>query len=306
MTDSSLAGSSMANGIALVGIGKIARDQHIPAIDADPHWTLAATVSRNASVDGVDNYPTLEALLAARPDIGTISLAIPAQPRFDYASLAINAGRHVMLEKPPGVSVAECRALESLARRRGVSLYASWHARHAEGVSAARNWLTSRTLTRLHINWKEDVRVWHPGQEWVWEPGGLGVFDPGINALSIMTEILPVPVHLTAATLETPLGRQTPIAASLSFHHPDGADVRADFDWRLTGEPLWNISLETDEGSLELSFGAASMDVEYQRLYHRMAELVTHSDIDVDLSPLMHVADAFMLGRQISVEPFDF
>ena len=38
--------------IALVGIGKIARDQHIPAIAADPRFELAATVSRSGGVDG--------------------------------------------------------------------------------------------------------------------------------------------------------------------------------------------------------------------------------------------------------------
>lgn len=296
----------MSQAIALVGIGKIARDQHIPAIDADPHWTLAATVSRNASVEGIENYTTLDALLEARPDIATISLAIPAQPRFDYASKALKAGRHVMLEKPPGVSVAECRSLEALARRQGVSLYATWHARHADGVSEARDWLAQRRLKRLQVNWKEDVRVWHPGQEWVWEPGGLGVFDPGINALSIMTEILPVPVHLLSATLEVPAGRQTPIAASLTFHHPDDAEVRADFDWRQPGDPIWSIDIETEDDSLQLSFGAASMDIEYQRLYGRMAELVRHSTVDMDLAPLTHVADAFMLGRHVGTDPFEF
>lgn len=296
----------MINNIALVGIGKIARDQHIPAINSDPHWTLAATVSRNANVDGIKNYNTIEALLEARPDILTVSLAIPAQPRFEYARKAIEAGRHVMLEKPPGVSVAECQALEALARQHGVSVYATWHARHADGVTEARDWLSTRSLKSLNLNWKEDVRVWHPGQEWVWEPGGLGVFDPGINALSIMTELLQVPVHLSSATLAVPANRQTPIAASLKFFHPGGADVRAEFDWREPGEPIWQIAIEADEETLELAFGAATMNVEYERLYRQMAELTREGVVDMDLSPLTHVADAYMLGRRIVVEPFHF
>lgn len=296
----------MINNIALVGIGKIARDQHIPAINRDPHWALAATVSRNASVDGIENYNTIEALLEARPDILTVSLAIPAQPRFEYARKAIEAGRNVMLEKPPGLSVAECYALEALAQKHGVSVYATWHARHADGVVEARDWLSMRSLKSLKLNWKEDVRVWHPGQEWVWEPGGLGVFDPGINALSIMTELLPVSVHLTSATLSIPANRQTPIAASLRFFHPNGADVQAEFDWREPGDPIWKIAIEADEETLELSFGAASMDIEYQKLYCRMAKLIQDGFVDMDLSPLTHVADAYMLGRRVAVEPFQF
>jgi hypothetical protein len=43
----------------------------------------------------------------------------------------------------------------------------------------------------VEIVWHEDVRKWHPGQQWIWEPGGFGVFDPGINALSIATRIFP-------------------------------------------------------------------------------------------------------------------
>ena len=39
--------------IALVGIGKIALDQHVPAIASSPDWELAATVSRSGRVEGV-------------------------------------------------------------------------------------------------------------------------------------------------------------------------------------------------------------------------------------------------------------
>ena len=51
----------MALKVALAGIGKIARDQHIPAITASPDWELAAAVSRHATVDGVEAYEDLSA-----------------------------------------------------------------------------------------------------------------------------------------------------------------------------------------------------------------------------------------------------
>ncbi|MFX8453540.1 hypothetical protein ABTL48_21335, partial [Acinetobacter baumannii] len=74
-----------------------------------------------------------------------------------------------------------------------------------------------RQIKSVHVIWKEDVRVWHPGQTWIWEPGGLGVFDPGINALSILTRILPKPVFVTAAELAFPSNCQSPIAANLTL-----------------------------------------------------------------------------------------
>ena len=42
--------------IALIGIGKIALDQHVPSLAASPDWELAATVSRNGTVAGVQSY----------------------------------------------------------------------------------------------------------------------------------------------------------------------------------------------------------------------------------------------------------
>lgn len=305
----------MARKIALVGIGKIARDQHIPAINADPDWTLAATVSRNASVGGVENFATIDALLQNRPDIGVVSLAIPPRPRFDHARKALEAGRHLMLEKPPGASLAECHALDALARRQGVALFATWHSRHAACVPQAKAWLATRRLRRMQIVWTEDVRRWHPGQDWIWEPGGMGVFDPGINALSIMTEILPDPVHVRDAVLDYPANRQTPIAARLTFAHPHGAEVGATFDWREEGDQVWDIRAETDDGTLRLSSGGAVMEVdgapvahgpdaEYPGLYRAMTALADAGACDVDLAPLTHVADAFMLGRRTTVSEF--
>ena len=54
--------------IAIAGVGKIARDQHLPALAANPGYDLIACSSRNAQVEGVHNYTSVEAMLAAEPD----------------------------------------------------------------------------------------------------------------------------------------------------------------------------------------------------------------------------------------------
>ena len=311
----------MARKIALVGIGKIAVDQHIPALAADPDWELAATVSRNGAVDGVETFRDLDTMLARRPDIDVVSLCLPPVPRFAYAVAALKAKRHVMLEKPPGATVSECLTLEKLAREAGVSIYATWHSREAPQVPRAKAFLTGKKLKSLTVTWKEDVRRWHPGQAWIWEPGGLGVFDPGINALSIVTEILPVPIHLASAVLDFPENRATPIGADLVFVHPDGGPVRAVFDWRQDGDQIWSIDAETDTGSMSLRDGGGRLWLdgveqaapnadgnplqgEYPTLYRKMTALVDRAGIDMDLSPLLHVADAFLLGERRTTAPF--
>ena len=318
----------MARKIALVGIGKIARDQHIPAIAASPDWELAAAVSRHGAVEGVPNYSGIDEMLSAHPEIGVVSLCLPPVPRFDYAVKALEAGRHVMLEKPPGATLSEVNSLADLARDREVTLYASWHSRAAAQVLAAKAWLQDRALKRFAVTWKEDVRKWHPGQDWVFEPGGMGVFDPGINALSIVTEILPDRFHLAAAELMFPENCETPIAAALAFTHPHGPEMTADFDFRQEGEQTWSIDIRTDGGQLVLSDGGARLTIdgeeiaqggslddaddgsnpllngEYGRLYAKMASLVRAGGIDMDMAPMAHVADAFLIGKRIVVEPF--
>lgn len=302
--------------IALVGIGKIARDQHIPALAASPDWQLAATVSQSgAGVDGVESFDDFAQMLAQRPQIKVVSLCMPPVPRFAYAQAALLAGRHVMLEKPPGATLAEVHALQALAAARGLSLYTTWHSRMALAVAQAKAWLADKQVLRGHISWREDVRKWHPGQDWVFEPGGMGVFDPGINALSILTEILPNPVHLTAATLTFPANRHTPIAADLHF----SGGLTAAFDWRQLGPQTWDIEIDTDAGAMALRLGGNRLEIngvevageasimgEYPALYARMADLVARGQSDVDLAPMVHVADAMTLGRRLETEAFHF
>ncbi len=303
----------MTTPICLVGIGKIAVDQHVPSIAASDGWTLAATVSRAGTVDGVPAFKDFDQMLAERPDIPVISLCLPPVPRFDYAAKAIAAGRHVMLEKPPGATLAEIHALERMAADAGVSLFATWHSRAAKAVQPAKAWLADKTITKAHITWKEDVRKWHPGQDWVFEPGGMGVFDPGINALSIITEILPFEMHLQSADLTFPSNRGTPIAADLLWSR----NVTAEFDWRQEGPQTWDIAVETDAGTLTLHDGGTRLVIagqeqdngevgEYPALYQHMKRLVDQGTSDVDLRPMVHVSDAFTLGQRLVTEPFEW
>jgi len=67
--------------VAIVGFGKIARDQHVPAIAATDGVTLAAVASRNARLPDVPHFTTLEELLRDGPPIDAIGLCTPPQVR---------------------------------------------------------------------------------------------------------------------------------------------------------------------------------------------------------------------------------
>lgn len=299
----------------LVGLGKIARDQHLPAIDMIDGIALVAVASRNAKGEGVHNYPDLGAMLAGEPDLDAVILCQPPQVRYAAARQALLAGKHVFLEKPPGATVSEVEALIALARQQGVTLYASWHSRYAAAVARAKAWIAERTVKRIDIQWREDVRHWHPGQPWIWEAGGFGVFDPGINALSILTEIVAEPITMLSASLEVPSNKQAPIGATLGMATASGATIDAVFDWRQTGPQTWDIAVETDKGTLLLSEGGNMLrldgdvqvkapDEEYPTMYRRFVDLVASRAIDADTAPLRLVADAFLCGRHCPTAEF--
>lgn len=302
--------------LAIVGLGKIARDQHLGAIAATAGIELTAVASRHAGLDGVASFHDISELLASNVTVDAVSLCTPPQGRFEQAKAALDAGKHVMLEKPPGATISEVHALEASARKKGLTLFSTWHSREAAAVEPARKLLATRTIRSVRVEWKEDVRHWHPGQAWIWEPGGLGVFDPGINALSIVTRIMPESFHLVASDLFFPENRAAPIAANLSFETASGLPLSAEFDWRQTGPQTWDIRIDTDEGPVVLTHGGSRLSVdgeeriveedrEYRNLYAHFVRLVTEGRSDADFSPLVHVADAFMLGRRHTVETFE-
>jgi D-galactose 1-dehydrogenase len=302
--------------LGIVGFGKIARDAHVPAIAATDDAELIAVASRNASADGVRNYTDLDAMLAGEPALDAIILCQPPQARFEAAQAALNAGKHVFLEKPPGATASEVQTLIASAQQKNVTLFASWHSRLAAAVAPAKTWVAANRPTRVSIVWKEDVRHWHPGQQWIWDPGGFGVFDPGINALSILTEIVGEPVRLIDATLETPSNRQAPIAARLSMATATGIPISAVFDWRQTGPQTWDIVIEAEGHQLRLGHGGTSLSIdgiaravapegEYPAMYHHFCALVRAGQSDVDLAPLQLVADAFLCGQFLSTDPFE-
>jgi len=303
-------------GVALVGLGKIAHDQHMPAIAGNSGLVLRATMSPTSlGTPGVPHFNRFETLLAEAKDVSAVALCSPPQVRYGLATAAIDAGKHVFLEKPPGATLSEVAALEAKAKGAGVTLFASWHSRHAAGVEPARAWLRDKAIRNVRIIWREDVRRWHPNQRWIWEAGGLGVFDPGINALSIVTRVLPESLHLESATLAVPINRGAPIAADLRLRAGGGALVEVNLDWRQTGPQSWDIIVETDHGTLKLSHGGAVLvvdgqtmegpDREYPSLYQRFLELVRAGESEVDVAPLRLVADAFLNGAHIVADPFD-
>lgn len=309
--------------VAIVGLGKIARDQHLPAIAASDTFMLGGIVSLHTTQAEVPVFRTIRELAAALPEVRAVSICTPPLGRLDLIAEAFACGLDVLMEKPPAATVSEAEHMIALARRHDRVLYLSWHSREAVAVSQARAWLAAHPPRRIRIDWLEDVRVWHPGQEWIWQPG-IGVFDPGINALSILTALVDAPMMI-AATLDFPENREAPIAAALSMTSMGSASgtgtacaIEAAFSFDQHGPQTWTLHAETEDGrSLVLRDGGAALtidgeevttddDPEYRRLYRHFAALLAQRASDTDIAPLRLVADAFLIGQRRAVAPFEW
>ncbi|WP_201860255.1 Gfo/Idh/MocA family protein [Microvirga soli] len=305
--------------IGIIGLGKIAQDQHLPVIKANPDFELLA-VSSTRGLSHEDAKYTFQDYreLLKLPDVDAVSICTPPQVRHQIAREALLAGKGVLLEKPPAATLSELEDLKALAAKMRKVVFTTWHAQYNKAVEEAKKALAGWSIKRLLVTWKEDVRHWHPGQQWIWEAGGFGVFDPGINALSIVTRIMPEPVFIKTSSLEFPANRDAPIAANLTFSMSHGqGDLQAVFDWRQTGPQTWDIEVETEAGlTLKLTHGGSCLEIggklmvqeepaEYQGIYRRFDALLTIGHSEVDDAPFRLVADAFMVGKRVQVDAFE-
>ena len=307
--------------IGVIGIGKITQDQHLPVIAKDTRFELAGLVSqRGLQQAGVPTFRTPAELYAALPDLDAVAICTPPSVRHAIAREALDAGKHVLLEKPPTPTMAEMNDLTAHAAACGKVIFATWHSQYNAAVDEAKKRLAGRKIRALAIEWKEDVRRWHPGQEWIWDAGNFGVFDPGINALSIFAKIMPGPAFVKSAELVYPANRDTPIAASLvltSLASENAATaITAEFDWRQEGDQSWNIDIATADGAaLRLTHGGSKLFVdgvltteapmaEYEGIYRHFAQLLDDGRSAMDAAPFQLVADAFLVGRRVATAPF--
>jgi len=298
--------------LGIVGLGKVTRDFHLPSIASNRSFVLAAGADLHARLPHIPCFASLEAMLDETPSLDAVAICTPPQVHYKGARLALEKGKHVLLEKPPCTNADHLQSLAQIARENGRTLHAPWHSQYARRVDAARRIVDARKLLRVEITWKEDMGRWHTGQEWLWQPGGFGVLDCGINALSILTRLVPW-VFAKSGKLYVPASGASPVAAELEFTTQDGVPISAIFDSRHTGPEVWDIDIATDSGRLLLSSGGHvltegdetpekptdTLAYEYPLIYRHFAELIERRESDVDPRPLMVLTDLLLASRKI-------
>lgn len=110
---------------ALVGLGAWGR-HHAEAITMTPGATLVAVAARSetTAASAREAFPAVEAYtdyrqLLERDDIDVVDIVLPSHLHYEVASAALERGKHILLEKPMCLSLAECDKLIRLAERSG-------------------------------------------------------------------------------------------------------------------------------------------------------------------------------------------
>jgi len=112
--------------VGIIGAGQVSDYHHVPGIRLDPRATLVGVCDRDESLLesrksdwDVDFVTTsVDELLAG--DLDAVIIATPNFVHREQAVAAARAGKHIMCEKPLGVSTAEAREMYEVARDEGI------------------------------------------------------------------------------------------------------------------------------------------------------------------------------------------
>src|SRR5688500_2073095 len=108
--------------VGIIGLGRIGAEHAgwiSQCANARPAAVADATPARQALAKerGLLVYSTPDALLTD-PHIDAVLVSTPSAMHFDHASAALNAGKHVMVEKPMALDLPQSRTLVELAREK--------------------------------------------------------------------------------------------------------------------------------------------------------------------------------------------
>lgn len=137
----------------LLAYGMSGQVFHAPFIHHHAGFNLCAVVERhqkNAQKDypAVISYNRVDELLADK-EIELVIVNTPNFTHFNFAKQALQAGKHVLVEKPFTATVAEAEALLALANRVGKQVFVYQNRRYDSGFNAFKNVLQGNRLGKL-------------------------------------------------------------------------------------------------------------------------------------------------------------
>jgi predicted dehydrogenase len=201
------------------------------------------------------------------PDIRAVVVATPNGFLREIAGAALEAGRHVLLEKPMGRNVSEARALARLAETTGCRLKMGFNHRYHPALARAHALWAEGAIGRI-INLR--ARYGHgsrPGceREWRADPelaGGGELLDQGVHVLDLFQWFMGPPARAVAFT-QTAVWPVAPLEdnAFALLQYPDGAVAQLHVSM-TQWKNRFSFEIFGERGSLEIEGLGGSYGVE--------------------------------------------
>lgn len=181
-------------GVGIIGCGRIAQERHLPEYAANPNARIVGVFDLNqerageiAQKYGAKAYTSYEELLAD-PQIQAVSVCSANSSHAQHTIAALNAGKHVLCEKPMAVTLEECRNMLDAATRNGKYLMIGQNQRLTKAHVMAKNMVEDGVIGRV-ITFR--TTFGHGGPEtWSIDPGkNTWFFDPKRAAMGVMADL---------------------------------------------------------------------------------------------------------------------
>ena len=181
-------------GIGIIGCGKIAQVRHIPEYAEHKHAKLLGFYDINldrakalADQYGGTAYATAEELLA-NPEIDAVSICAANFAHAEQTIAALNAGKHVLCEKPMAITLAECEAMVEAAKKNGKYLMIGHNQRLAKAHATAKKLIDDGLIGDI-VTFR--TTFGHGGPEtWSVDPGlNTWFFDKSRAAMGAMADL---------------------------------------------------------------------------------------------------------------------
>ncbi|WP_438034324.1 oxidoreductase [Sorangium sp. So ce204] len=202
--------------VGLVGYGLAGAVFHAPLIRSVPRLRLAAIATRRegqvmADHSGVAVHPTPEVLIA-EPGIDLVVIASPNETHFPLARAALEAGKHVVVDKPFTITSAEADELIALAARRGRLLSVFQNRRWDADFRTVRSCIEQGLLGEV-ASYEAHFDRFRPAIKQGWReqaaPGSGILYDLGAHLIDQVLVLFGPPRAVTADVLAQRSGART-------------------------------------------------------------------------------------------------
>jgi predicted dehydrogenase len=194
--------------VAVVGAGRVGAIR-ADSIRRSGSAFLAAVVDVDLGrakklTEGTDAFAADEwSSVVTRPEIDAVVVATPTKFHLDVVVRALEAGKHVLCEKPLGRTVLEARAIWDAARSSRSVLKTGFNYRHMAHVREARKLLRDGVLGTPHFLRCRYGHGGRPGYEKEWctdaqLSGGGVLLEQGIHVFDLIRYLLGEPSRITA------------------------------------------------------------------------------------------------------------